>query len=470
MNTNITRTLAILLSLAVAPALASEPKPLPKDLPAFGQDKPLPFPKIAESKTAEGLPVWLVSREGFPKVTVLLVVRGGTAADPKGKEGLSELLAETLKEGTARRTSKQIAEEIQSVGGTLNVTAGDDALFLEAQGLASGTETLLSLVSDIARNAAFPAQEVETAKANALQGLQLRASSPNFLADKVFASAIYGKHPYSIVAPTPAVVSAITPEVLKKEYARRFRPASSLLIVVGSFQPEAVSQSVTKAFGGWKLAGAALPETPPVPAPKGREILFVSRPGSVQSNIMVGRSTPTVSEPGYFPVLVANAVYGSGFASRLMENIREEKGYSYSPRSNVQAYQKGGLLQVRAQVRNEVTAATLMEILYELDRMGTTSVSAEELRTAQRLQTGFYLMQSQYQDAVAHALGTNWVRGLPPAFLSEYVTKVNAVTAEQVREVGRKLFASSGQTIVVVGDEKVRAELEQFGMVRDVKP
>jgi zinc protease len=298
----------------------------------------------------------------------------------------------------------------------------------------------------------------------------VKTSQPQFLAQKVFAGTVFNKHPYRIVSPEPAVISAATPEVLKKEHARRFRPDGALLLVVGSFDAQAVTQAVTKSFGRWKASGPALAATPPVPAPKAREILFVSRPGSVQSVIMIGRVGVHASDPSYFPTLVANGVFGGGFAGRLMENIREDKGYSYSPRSSLATYQQGGALQVNVQVRNEVTAATLLELIYELDRMGATDVTAEDLKTAQRLETGKYLLANQSQGWLAYLLGTNWVKGLPPEFLGEYVPKVHTVTAAQVREAGRKLFASSNQTIVVVGDDKVKAELEQFGPVRVVKP
>jgi zinc protease len=470
MKTNLFRMFAVLLSFAASPLLAGESHALPKELPPFGEDKPLPVPKILKSTTPEGLTVWLVPREGFPKVSVRLAVRGGTAADPKGKEGLAQLLSETLKEGTASRTSRLIAEELQAVGGALTAEVDDDALYLSANGVATGVDTVLTVLADVARNASFPAQEVELAKANALQQLQVQASTPNFLAEKVFASAIYGKHPYHVVAPEPAVISAATPESLKKEFSRRFRPASSLLVITGAFDPEAVSKTVTKVFGGWKSAGPALPETPPVVSAKGREILFVSRPGSVQSTLLVGRIGPQRATPEFYSAVVANSVYGNGFASRLMANIREDKGYSYSPGSALLVAQRGGLLRVRAQVRNEVTAAALLEIIYELDRMGVTDVAADELKTAQRFQSGSFLLRSQSQDAFAALLGSYWVVGLPPEAVSEFVPKVNAVTAEQVREAGKKLFSSGSQTIVVVGDEKVKAGLEQFGPVREVKP
>jgi predicted Zn-dependent peptidase len=458
------------LLFAPAGALASAKQPLPKDLPPFGADKPLPVASITRSVTPEGLTVWLVPRAGFPRVTAVLVVRGGSASDPKGAEGIAELLAATITEGTATRSAQQIAEALQSVGGTVTAEAGTDAIWLVADGLGSGAGQVLEALGDVARNASFPPAELELARSNALQGLLARASTPEFLADKAFAAAVYGDHPYRQVAPEPAVLQAATRAQLQAEQARRFRPDGALLVLVGAFDPAMAQDAIARAFGGWKGRGAPLEEPPAPPVARGRDLAFVARPGSVQSTLRVGRTGPAITDPDYFAIMVADAVYGGGFASRLTENIREDKGYTYSPGSSFMTRRLGGLLQVDADVRNEVTAATLMEIFYELDRMGTTEVPGDELRTAQRLQTGLYLYRNQRQASLARRLASLWLQGAPPEFLGEYVPRINAVTAAQVRAVGRRLFASERQTVVVVGDEAVKAELEQFGPVRTVQP
>ncbi len=471
-TTRLTVLAAALAGLLTAPSpgLAAEKKPLPRELPPFGVDRPLPVPELVRYTTPEGLTVWLVPRAGFPKLTAVLAVRGGSAADPRGAEGLSELLAATLDEGTATRTARQIAEALQAVGGSLAAVAGTDAITLTADGLASGAERVLEVLGDVALNAAFPPAEVALARANALQGLQARASTPEFLAEKAFGAAVYGDHPYRTVAPEPAVLEAATPAQLEAEHARRFRPDAALLVVTGAFDQVAVRTAIGRAFGGWKAAGAPVAEAPPSPPARARDLVFVARPGSVQSNLVVGRPGPRLTDPDYFAIMVANAVYGGGFASRLTENIREDKGYTYSPDSSFATRRQGGLLQVEAQVRNEVTAAALLEIFYELDRMGTADVPADELRTAQRLETGLYLYRNQLQASQARQLASLWVKGAPPEFLGEYVPRINAVTAAQVRAAGRALFASERQTVVVVGDESVRAALEQFGPVRSPGP
>jgi len=469
-----TRTIAILLVALSLTGIASaaEEKPLPKDLPPFGADKPLPVPKIETSRLPEGLTVWLVPRAGYPKATALLAARGGSAADPADLPGLSELLAGTLTEGTATRNSIRIREELQAVGGEISASASNDAMFLRVNGLASGVPTMLAVLADVARNANFPKNEVELVKANTLQELKAREAQPEFLAQKAFARAAFGLHPYRVVSPDPQSVQATTPEILKREYARRFRPDSSLLVVIGSFDPAATRKAIGSAFRGWKGGGQGVAPTPEVPAPApGRHIDFVDRPGSVQSVIVVGRPVMKASDPDYYPTVVANTIFGGAFGSRLTKNIREDKGYTYSPGSVLSSYEEGGVLRVRAAVRNEVTAASLLEIFYELDRMGATMPTAEEFAKAKRYQSGLFLLRNQIQGAIASILATNWINGLPPEELGQFVPKINAVTEADVERVGRKYFPSDNQTVVVVGDaSKVKTAVGQFGTVTDFKP
>ena len=452
-------------------ALATEPPPLPKDLPAFGADKPLPVPAIVKSTLPNGLTLWLVKRPVFPKVSAVLVVRGGGVVDPAGMEGVSQLLASTLKEGTAKKTSRQIAEELQAIGGDLTVSSRPDAFYLRANALASGADRLLGLLGAVALTPAFPASEVELAKEIAIQELEAAEATPDYLASKAFATAVYGDHPYHVVSASRETIDKTTPELLRKEHARRFRPDQALLVVAGDLDEAVTKAAIARAFGAWKGEGAPLPPAPPSPDARGREIRLVDRPGSVQSTIVAGRTGPAASDPDWYDVLVANTIYADAFGSRLVRNIREDKGYTYSPSGSFTTRRAGSLLEMQADVRNEVTAATLLEVFYELDRMAATKPTADELAGAKRYQGGLYLLGNQVQGSVAANLARNWVNGLPPEALGEFVTKVNAVTAEGVQAAGWKYFLSGSQSVVVVGDAKaVRPQLELFGAVKDVKP
>ncbi len=445
-------------------ACASEEKALPKELPAYGPDRLIPVPIIAQRRLPNGLSVWIVKRSGFPKVNVDLVLHGGTAADAAGMEGSTSLLASLLTEGTKTRSARQIAEELQTIGGDLSADAGDDGIYLSGSALRSHLETLLNLTADVTRNPSFPADEVELAKANTLQNLQAQEAQPGFQATRAFDAAIYGAHPYRFVSMTPEVVKAVTPDALIESHARRFRPDQALLVIGGDVENEATFRLVNKAFGDWKSKGAELPITPPAPKDAPRQLLLVERPGSVQTTLRVGRPAIAATNPEALPLAIANVILGGSFNSRITHNLREEKGYTYSPGSSVPRLKAGGNFHVSADVRSEVTGASLNEIFYELDRMGTTNISEEELTSAKHLAAGLYLNQNQLQGAVVSTLAHNWIVGLPPEYLGSYVPKVNAVSAQEVRAVSRKYFAAKDQTVVVVGDKtKIADDLAQFG-------
>jgi zinc protease len=466
-----TKLLAAALLLLALPVFAAEQKPLPKELPAFGADRPLPTPQLTEVKTADGLTVWIVARSGFPKVTCNLVVRGGSAADPQDLPGLNGLLAGTLKSGTPTRSAAQIAEQLAAVGGQITTSSNEDAVFVAVNGLGSGISPLLTILADVARHASFPASEVKLAQETALSELQAQMATPEYLGGKAFAEALYGSHPYHVTAPTTASISTATPEILRREFARRFRPERALLLIVGDVDAKAAERLVTAAFGGWKGTGEAAPQTPAAPTTATPGIRLVDRPNSVQSLIMIGSPGPKATDPEYYPMLVANTIFGGAFGSRLTLNIREDKGYTYSPGSAVQTREQGGRLRVRADVRNAVTGASLNEMFYEMTRMGTTSPTESEMATAKRLQVGLFLLRGQSQGAFATVLAANWINGLPPKEVVEFVQKVNAVTIADVDRVGKSEYPVRRQVVVVVGDSsKVKADVAQFGPVTDIKP
>ena len=290
------------------------------------------------------------------------------------------------------------------MGGEISASAGDESISVTVTGLASGTPKIVEVLADVARAAAFPAAEVELAKTNALQGLAVRESTPEFLAQKAFAKAVYGDHPYHVTAPSRDTLSAATPALLKAEYQRRL-PAGRRAARRGRRGRCGRDAVRRDAFLlAWGATGSGPPRRRPARLAGVRKLLIVNRPGSVQSQILMGRPTPTLSDPDYFPLVVANTICAGSFGSRLVENIREDKGYTYSPGGSLQALPKGGLMTVQADVRNDVTGASLLEMFYELDRMGATNPSDEELQRAKRYQSGLYLIRNQIQGSVrAHA-------------------------------------------------------------------
>ncbi len=457
------RVLWLLALFAPLAAFAKEP-PLPAGLPPFGPDRPLPMPDVQRSTTPDGLTVWLVPRKGLPKVSMVLAVRGGTSADRAGLQGSSEILGKVLGEGTTTRSARQIAEAIQEAGGALYTWSDDDTTFIEATGLSRSGLDVLRTLADVARNASFPAEEVALAKANALQAWQVRSSTPTFLATRALATSLYGTHPYHVVGATPEVIEAVTPEILRRMHRQRFRPDRALLVAVGDFDAMALRQEIEKVFAGWKGEGEPPPPTPS-PTPMPRQLILVPRPGSVQTQYELGRVGPRPTDPGFIPLQVADAVFGGAAGSRLMRNIREEKGYTYTPYSRVEPMLQCSTLVTGAAVRTEVTGPALVEILYELDRMATAPPSEEELERTRRLLVGRHVMANQSQEAVATRLAGYWGVGLPAEMLAQWVDRVRAVTPADVLQASRAHLASRLQSIVAVGDPGMEADLRVFGPV-----
>src|SRR5581483_6539128 len=276
------------------------------------------------AKLDNGLTVWLVSEPGFPKVALTLAIKGGFASDPADKAGISDLLARTLNQGTRTRNARQIAQDIQAAGGDLNVNAGKDSIAISPSYLSSKTDKALAVFPDVAQNPSFPADEISLAKRNEIQGLRQQEANPSFLASRAMAKALFGDNPYHVVAPTAAIVNAATAEDLRSLYIARFRPDQALIVAVGDFENDKMLATIKSDFGAWKAPAEKPADAPPsVSSTPQHAIYIVPRPGSVQTTLNVGFFGPLRSDPDYEAALVANAVYGGTFGSRLVTNIRE---------------------------------------------------------------------------------------------------------------------------------------------------
>jgi zinc protease len=452
--------------LFAAAAHAQKEQPLPKDLPPYGPQPALQLPDVRASRLDNGLTVWLVAQPGLPKISFSIAVLGGLANDPANRPGMSELLSRTVTQGTKTRGAKQIAEEIQAAGGDLNAGANRDRTLISTSVLSSKAEAAVSLVADVLENASFPDNEVTLAKTNLSESLREREAQPGFQANRALAHILFGTGPYGVISPTQDSLAQMNAAELRQEYARRFRPDQAILVAVGDFDPARMSALIRDKLAGWK-APATPPATvnakPAAAAP--HSAYFVARPHSVQTTLVLAAFGPLRADPDYEAAEVANAVYGGTFSSRLVANIREDKGYTYSPGSGVQTLRQAGIVRTQADVRNAVTGASLNEIDYELNRMVTTSPTEEELSRAKRYLLGIEAISLQSRDSVAAELASLWLNGLPPDGISTYGKKVNAATPEDVDAAAKKYWPASRMTIVAVGEEKViREALAPFGL------
>jgi predicted Zn-dependent peptidase len=451
-----TMRIAIAILFFVSFSYGQKEVQMPKDLPPYGAEKPLRPPSVHSAKLDNGLTVWLVSEPGFPKVAFTVAVQGGFASDPADRPGISELLSKTVDQGTKARTAKQIAQELQAAGGDLSASSKKDFIEVSTAVLASKMDAGIAVLSDILQNATFPDAEVTLAKRNLSDSLRQSESEPSFLARRAMAKILFGDHPYHVTAPTQESVAAATSVDLRRIFAQRFRPDQVILVAVGDFDDARMMEMVKAKFGAWKAPGE-----PPIPVPArpsnklDHAVFVVTRPGSVQTTLELGSFGPLRGDPDYESAEVANAIYGGTFSSRLVSNIREDKGYTYSPSSNLNTYRTAGVLVTHADVRNEVTAPTMNEINYELNRLATTAPTDEELSKAKRYLVGNEAIQLQARTALSGQLAGLWVDGLPPEQIGIYGQKVANTTAPEVEAAAKKYFPAFQTAIVAVGEEKV---------------
>ena len=290
----------------------------------------------------------------------------------------------------------------------------------------------------MSQNAAFADNEVEIAQPQCGGQSRGERGRTGFSRHPGPLPGLFGDNPYAITSPTKESIAKSTAADMRQEYGRRFRPDRALLVAVGDFDEAALTAAIRASFSLWKTADQASIAAPAKPkASVNRAVVYVSAQHSVQTTLYVGTLGPTRADSDYQAARLANAIYGGMFGSRLVANIREDKGYTYSPGSRLAPFEKVGVLRTRADVRNEVTGASYNEISYELNRMASTEPEAVELESAKRYLIGTIAIQLQSQAAVARSLAGLWVDHLPPEELERQGQAIEKVSAKEIEGVGK---------------------------------
>ena len=447
-------TFAVVCAAAVASA---------QERPAVGPEKPFQLAPRVEKTLANGLRVIVTRQTSVPKVSITLTVLSGYSSDPADLTGLASLTADLIQEGTKTKTSREIRRAVFGMGGSLSAAASQDYTSVLARGLAEYAPRLLELTADVVMNPTIPEDEVAILKQQHLQGVAQQKASPQFVSNRTFRRALYGEHPYARTSETEASLNAMDRAKLVAFHRDHYKPNNAFLLIVGAIDPDAMIAAANKAFGGWARGDVAAPAYPAPPALSGRHLYFVQRPNSVQSSISVGNIVVKRSDPRWFELTLANTIYGGAFNSRIVRNIREEKGYTYSPQSALTAFGDSGFYRFAADVRNEVTGPTLTEVFKEIDKMRAGGVEASELQGAKSYLRGIFPIQTASQTGLAATLNNVYVFGLPKDYPETFRSKVAAVTADQVKSASATLLGSDNSVIAVVGDwTKVKDQLAGY--------
>jgi len=435
-------------------------------VPALSAERPVTWPKRTKARLSNGLEIVMAESHAIPKLHGDLLFRSGNAQAIQRGPGLAEMTATVVRTGTAKRTSRQIEEDLRRLGADLSSSAGADTSAITFAGLSELAEPLLGLVNELAREAAFPEPEFERERRQKLEEVKLSRTQPGFLASERLRKVLFGAHPYAQVAPSEAQVAAYKRDDLLSVYREFYTPENALLVLVGDFDPAAMLKTADKVFGAWSgkkpaAASAAAPANP-----RGRRVYLVHVPGAVQTQILAGCPAITRKHPDWVRLGLTNSLYGGAFNSRLVMNIREDKGYTYSPRSGVNPLRQHGYFSVSAAVRNDVVAASLTEIFYELDKLRSVPVPESELADARNYLSGVFSMGLATQEGLLGQLVTVALNELPDDYLETYREKVRSLTPADLLATARKYFDSANMQIVVVGN---RAQIEEqaklFGQI-----
>lgn len=436
-------------ALIAAPAAAQE---LPSTPPPIPAPKAFKVPAAETYTLANGMKVTLIPYGIAPKAVVSLQVYSG-AVNEGQDTWLAGLTADMMREGAGARTSAQIAQAAAEMGGGLGVGASTETSGITINVLSERTADAIALVGDVAQRPTFPASELERVKANWNRRLAVGLTQSGVLANAALTRAYYGSdHPYGRVLPTPAQFAGYTIDQLKAFHAANYGAKRSHLYIAGKFDAKAVKAAVEKVFGGW-AAGPDRLVLPPSPK-AGPQVLLVDRPGAPQSTIVLAAPAPKAGSAGDIDMRVMNALLGGAFSSRITRNIREEKGYTYSPGSSVAILPHNAVWQFTADVTTTATGASLTEVFKEIRTLQTTPPDDTEAAGMRQYLAGLFAIQNSTAGALVGTLATRDSLGLPRDWQDKYVPAVLAVTPAQMSAAAKTLPVDK-LTLVVVGDLKV---------------
>lgn len=445
------------LTLAVSISVAAE-KQTP---PPGGPPKAFTVPPHQDFTLKNGMKITLVPYGKVPKVTVDVIERSGNLNEAENQVWLADITGDLMKEGTKTRTAEQVAQEAAGMGGVITITIGADQTEIKSDALSEFGPKMVSLLADVTENPLLPDSELPRLKKDAVRRMSIELSQPRNVARQHFVKLLYPDHPYGRMYPTEAMLNGYSIEDVRNFYSSNFGAARTHVYIAGKFDESAMRKAVTEAFDRWPHNA-----DPRIDMPKpstGHAFELTDKPGAVQSTVYVGLPVLDPTNPDYIPFLVMDSLLGGSFGSRITSNIRENKGYTYSPFSTVSTRYHDAYWVESADVTTNVTGPSLKEIFYEIDRLRNQPPGAAELRGIQQYVSGVFVLRNSSRQGIINQLNFADLQGLGDQYLQTYVQKVNAVTPEQVSAIAKKYLVPGQMKIVVVGDkEKIAEQLKPY--------
>lgn len=429
--------------------------------PKGGEPKDFELPEKNTLTLENGLQGTLVPFGSLPKVTVAIVVQTGNVHEKPDEIWLADLTGDLMKEGTQHLNAFDISKKIAGMGGELSIQVTPNTTRISGSVLSEFGPGLVALLADILKNPAFPASEIERLKTDLKRELNVQLASPQAQAFAKFSSLIYPEHAYGRVFPTEAMIDSYTVEKVRNFYENNFGALRTHVFVAGKFDGQAMEEAIRSSLQELKKGPEA---TIPVPQASAKsEVVIIDRPEAPQSTIYLGLRAPDPSEPDYLEFVSMNTLLGGSFASRITSNIREDKGYTYSPQSTISERFRTAYWAEIADVTTEFTGASLQEIAKEIEKLKNEPPSATELEGFQNYQAGIFVLQNSSPEGIIGQLAFMELHDLDERYLTERVERIYSVTPETISEMTRKYLDIDKMTLVIVGDKAViNEQIESF--------
>lgn len=422
-------------------------------LPVPGKTPPFHFPAIERSRLSSGLRVWSVRHTSIPVATVMLLVRRGSADDPPGKEGLAAITADMLDEGTGTLSSIEIHEKLSRIGAQLDSDIGPDATLFTITVLSRFLQPAVSLLADMLVRPTLREDDFARVRQLRLHRLMQLKDMPGAVADRAFMRLLYGQQPYGH---TPlgneASLSALTVDDVRAFHAANVRPGDATLVVTGDCEHAEVEALASSFFDGWSAgSGTPLPVSgEPLTSPR---LNIIPRPGAPQSELRIGHIGVARNTPDYHALVAANMVLGGQFVSRINLNLREEKGFTYGARTSFDFRRMPGPFSLQVSVQTAATVEAIRESILEIAAIrDSRPVSVDELSLGVAALTRGYARNFETAEQLARAATQLALYDLPDTYFDEFVSRVEAVTVDDVTRVARQYLSPDRLTTLIVGD------------------
>lgn len=438
--------------------------------PTPGPAREYHFPPFTKIRLANGITVIVARVTKLPLVSVATVFGATAVIDPIGKEGLAELTAQSLREGTEKRNGVQLSVDLETLGTSLEAGADWDTSVASMTVLKTNLRPAFEIFAETLTSPAFREEDVDRLKTERLTERMQLLDEPRGLAEESFSKFLYSPDA-RYAAPmsgSSSSVRSITRGDAERFYGRNYSPSSSTVIFAGDITPDEAVALVESTLGGWSGAESKEGVVADRIARTTRAVEIVAKPDAAQSELRIGHLGIPRTHPDYFSIVVMNAVLGGLFSSRINLNLREAHGYTYGASSYFDWRRQSGPFVISTAVQSEVTAAAISETLKEIDSMREKMIGHDELTLATSYLEGVFPIRYETTSAIASALANMVTFGLPENYFDTYRSNIAAVTTSDVLEAARRHVRPDELQIVVVGNpELIRDSIESlnFGPV-----